>query len=515
MKSLENLKQKIEKLNLEPSVYSEGIVEYLGDGIVTASGLKGAMYSEIVKVYEAGSSENFIYGLVFNLESESVGIILLGENENIKTESKIQTTGEVFKIEVSEAFLGRAIDILGNPIDRLGDINHSKSKLQSVERKAYGVIDRESVNVPLETGIIAVDALIPVGRGQRELVIGDRQTGKTALCIDTIIHQGRLNSRIEQGEHEGKPVVSIYVAIGQKRAKIAQLISKLKALGVLKYTIIIVASSSDPSPLQYLAPYVGTAVGEFFMEKGDDALIIYDDLSKHAKAYRQISLLLRRPPGREAYPGDVFYLHSRLLERASRLSDNAGGGSLTALPIIETLAGDVSAYIPTNVISITDGQIYLKADLFNAGVKPAVDVGISVSRVGGNAQIKAMKQVAGPLKLNLAQFRELQAFVQFGVEIDKNTQKKIDDGLRLSEVLKQGQYEGIPVEQQVCLLWAVTKGYAASIEVKKVSAWGKKLSDFIKNYHAEALEMILREKKLTEEIEIKLGQIMEEYGYES
>lgn len=515
MSLLEQIKIQLENVNTTPESYSEGIVNFLGDGIVTVSGLKGVGYSEIVKIYESENTDAFAYGLVFNLEQDQVGIIMLEENHNIKTGSRVVTTGEVFGIEVSDAFLGRNINILGNPIDGLGDIIHKKSKKQLVERKAYGVIDRQAVSIPLQSGIISVDGLIPVGRGQRELIIGDRQTGKTSLALEFIVNQGRINKQIESGEIEGKKVYSIYVAIGQKKSKVAQIAAKLKELGVLEYTVILTSSASDLASTQYIAPYVGTAIGEYFMERGEDALIIYDDLSKHAKAYRQISLLLRRPPGREAYPGDVFYLHSRLLERSARLSEEKGGGSLTSLPIIETQAGDISAYIPTNVISITDGQIYFKAELFNSGLKPAVDVGNSVSRVGGNAQVKAMKQVAGPLKLNLAQFRELQAFAQFGVEVDPTTQKKIDLGLRLTESLKQEQYAGLSVEEQVVTLWAVTKGYTDKVEVRDVVAWTKKYREFMNNFHSDILASITQEKKLTESIESDLKKATEDFLVET
>lgn len=512
---LDQIKVKLENLDLETNTYSTGEITNIGDGIATASGLIGVGYSEIVKIYDGNNPENYSVGLVFNLEENQVGLILLEDNPNLRTGDKVISTGEVFSIEASDALLGRNINILGEPLDGLGFINHQNSKKQPVEKKAYGVIERQSVTVPVQTGVVAVDALIPIGRGQRELIIGDRQTGKTALALDIVVNQGRINKKIEAGEIQGKKVYSIYVAIGQKKAKVAQIMGKLKELGVLEYTVLLTSGASDPASTQYLAPYVGAAIGEFFMERGDDALIIYDDLSKHAKAYRQISLLLRRPPGREAYPGDVFYLHSRLLERAARLSEDLKGGSLTALPIIETQAGDVSAYIPTNVISITDGQIYLKAELFNAGLKPAVDVGLSVSRVGGNAQIKAMKQVAGPLKLNLAQFRELQAFAQFGVEVDPTTQKKIDAGFRLTEVLKQGQYSGIAVEKQVILLWGVTKGFADQISIENVSQWGQKYLEFIEEFHEDILSDLRKEKKVTEEIESKLKNITEEFSTEN
>lgn len=507
---LDQIKQQLENLNNDPAVYSEGIITSYGDGIAVAEGLKGAGYSEIVKIYNNDETD-YTLGLVLNLEAEKTGIILLHEDMDIRTGAKVITTGEVFNIEVSESLLGRNIDISGEAIDGLGAIVHKNSKKQEVEKKAYGVIQRQAVKVPLQTGVIAIDALIPVGRGQRELIIGDRQTGKTALALDIIINQGKINQKIDAGEVKGKKVYSIYVAIGQKLAKVAHLVAKLKELNVLQYTIIVTAGASDSATSQYLAPYVGTAIGEFFMERGDDALIVYDDLSKQARSYRQISLLMRRPPGREAYPGDVFYLHSRLLERSARLSEELGGGSLTSLPIIETQAGDVSAYIPTNVISITDGQIFLRSELFNSGIKPAVDVGISVSRVGGNAQVKSMKQVAGPLKLNLAQFRELQAFAQFGVEVDPSTQRKIDSGLRLTEVLKQNLYSGLPVEKQVALLWAVTKGYTDGISVDRITEFGNKYLDFLSDFSSEVLTKLRSEEKLTDETEELLKKITKDF----
>lgn len=509
---LEKLKKQISDINVNDiDIYSEGIITQYGDGIAFATGLKSVGFSEIVRIFEYDSDEKYALGMVFNLESENIGLILLEDNQNIKQGSKVISTGEVFQIESSESYLGRTIDIFGRAIDGRGEILHKESKLQKVERKAYGVMARQSVTTPLQTGITAIDALIPIGRGQRELIIGDRQTGKTSLALDIIINQGKINQRIDENETNEKKVYSIYVAIGQKQSKIAQLERKLHELGVAKYCVIVSASAADPASAQFLAPYIGTAIGEYFMERGDDALIVYDDLSKHAKAYRQLSLLLRRPPGREAYPGDIFYLHSRLLERSAQLNESFKGGSLTSLPIIETLAGDISAYIPTNVISITDGQIYLKSELFNSGVKPAIDVGNSVSRVGGNAQIKAMKQVAGPLKLNLAQFRELQTFIQFGVEVDAETQKRIDLGLRLSEVLKQEQYSGLPVEEQIIYLWAVTRGYANGIELNKVLKWAQDLLAFFRDFKGDVLNEIVTEKKISEELDTKIKTAVEEF----
>lgn len=508
---MENIDQKIKDVNFNNvDIYSVGQVISYADGIILANGLETAKLGEIVNIYyQEDKTEK---GLVFNLEENNVGIILLKDNKEIKVGNKVQTTNKIFSIKVSKAFLGRVLNIFCEPIDGLGLINHDKEvKEQLVERKAYGVIERQSVRDPLQTGIISIDALIPIGRGQRELIIGDRQTGKTSLALDIIINQAQINERIEKNEIKGKKVYCIYVAIGQKQSKVVQIVERLKANNALKHTIVITASASEPATAQYLAPFVGTAVGEYFMENGEDALIIYDDLTKQAKAYRQISLLLKRAPGREAYPGDIFYLHSRLLERSAKLNESLGGGSLTSLPIIETLAGDISAYIPTNVISITDGQIYLKADLFNSGFRPAIDVGNSVSRVGGSAQIKAMKQVAGLLKLNLAQFRELQTFVQFGVEVDSNTQEKINQGLRLTEILKQKLGELYNVEEEVIIIWGIVNKYADKIPIQEILSWKIKLLEFLKNYKFDLLNKIRTEQKITQEIENDLKVTFEEF----
>lgn len=508
---LENVRSQLSKVDFSKNEYSEGVVTFYSDGVVTATGLSGAAFSEIVRIYNYEDLKQYSLGLVFNLEKDQVGVICLDENQEIRVGSKIITTGEIFSTEVSDAMLGRVVDTLGRPIDGLGDIYHKESRQMLVDRKAHGVIERQSVSVPLQTGIAAIDALIPIGRGQRELIIGDRQTGKTTVAVDTVINQGRINQRIDSGEIEGRKVYSVYVSIGQKRSKLSQIVSKLKELDVLKYTVVVASTASENSAAQYLAPFVGSAVGEYFMEKGEDALAVYDDLSKHAKAYRQISLLVRRPPGREAYPGDIFYLHSRLLERSAQLSDELGGGSLTALPIIETLAGDVTTYIPTNVISITDGQIYLKSELFNAGIRPAIDAGNSVSRVGGAAQIKAMKKVAGTLRLQLAQFRSLQAFAQFGVEVDPSTQKRIDEGMRLTELLKQGISEGFSVEQQVVMIWAITKGFADDVPIEEITEWRDRYLEFMDDFHADLLSSIRAEKKLTDSIVEDLNKFTQSF----
>ncbi len=507
---LDNVKEQLLKVDFSKIEYSEGSITYYADGVATASGLLGAGFSEIVKIYSYDES-SYILGLVFNLDHHNTGIICLEENQDIKVGSRVVTTGEVYSIEVSGSLLGRVVDVLGNPVDGLGGVHHKDSRKMPVDRKAYGVIDRKSVTEPLQTGMIAIDGLIPIGRGQRELIIGDRQTGKTTVAIDTIINQGKINQKIDSGEKKGRKVYSVYVSIGQKRARLANIVTRLKELDVLKYTVVISASASENSAVQYLAPFAGSSVGEFFMEKGEDALVVYDDLSKHAKAYRQISLLTRRPPGREAYPGDIFYLHSRLLERAAQLSDEMGGGSLTALPVIETLAGDVTTYIPTNVISITDGQIYLKSELFNSGSKPAIDAGNSVSRVGGAAQVKAIKQVAGQLRLKLAQFRSLQAFAQFGVEVDATTQKRIDEGLRLTEILKQGISQGLPMEEQVVSVWAVTNGYTDEVKLSKMLEWRDYYLEFMRDFHFDLLQKIVSEKKVTDEIIAGLKEVTRQF----
>ncbi len=451
----------------ETSLVSVGTVIEVGDGIARAYGLSGVRYLELVEFPRTG-----VMGMAFNLEEDTVAITILGDYTQIREDDEVRTTGRIIEVPVGDALLGRVVNALGEPIDDAGPINTTQHR--PIERVAPGVITRKSVTVPVQTGIKAIDAMIPIGRGQRELIIGDRQTGKTAIALDTIINQ------------KGKNLICIYVAIGQKNFQIARIRETLKEYGAMDYTIIVAAAASDPAPMKYIAPYAGCAMGEEFMESGRDALIIYDDLTKHAEAYRNISLIIRRPPGREAFPGDVFYLHSRLLERAARLNEDYGGGSLTALPIIETKGNDVAAYIPTNVISITDGQIYLESDLFNAGQRPALNVGISVSRVGSNAQVPGMKQVAGTLKLDLAQFRELAAFAQFGSsDLDKTTKARIDRGQRQTEILKQPQYKPVPVEKQIMILWAAGNGYIDDVAVDKVSAWEEAFYRYMDATHPE------------------------------
>ena len=442
----------------------------VGDGIAKVYGLDEAMAGELV-TFDSG-----VFGLILNLEEDSVGVAIFGADELVIEGDKVKRTGEIARVGVSDSMLGRVVDGLGKPIDGKGDVVTDEFK--TVEIKAPGVVARKSVNEPLQTGIKAIDSMIPIGRGQRELILGDRQTGKTAIAIDTIINQ------------KGKGVYCIYVAIGQKQSTVAQVVEKLKENGALEYTTVVAANASDPAPYQFLAPFTGCAIGEHFRDSGRHALVIYDDLTKHAYSYRQLSLLLRRPPGREAYPGDVFYLHSRLLERAAKMSDENGGGSLTALPIIETQAGDVSAYIPTNVISITDGQIYLETDLFYSGVRPAINVGLSVSRVGGSAQVKSMKKVAGTLRLDLAQYREVEAFSAFASDLDEATKAQLKRGSRLVEALKQGQYVPLPVEKQVLLSFAVTNGYADEIEVEKIGDFEEKLYDYFESSHRDLLDKL-------------------------
>jgi F-type H+-transporting ATPase subunit alpha len=470
----------------ETALVSVGTVIEVGDGIARAYGLSGVRYLELVEFPRSG-----VMGMAFNLEEDTVAITVLGDYTQIHEDDEVRTTGRIIQVPVGDALLGRVVNALGEPVDDAGPIN--ATGFRPVERVAPGVITRKSVTVPVQTGIKAIDALIPIGRGQRELIIGDRQTGKTAIAIDTIISQ------------KGKNLLCIYVAIGQKNFQIARIRETLKEYGAMDYTVIVAASASDPAPLKYLAPYAGCAIGEEFMETGRDALVIYDDLTKHAEAYRNISLIIRRPPGREAFPGDVFYLHSRLLERAARLNEDYGGGSLTALPIIETKGNDIAAYIPTNVISITDGQIFLETDLFNAGQRPALNVGISVSRVGGNAQVPGMKQVAGTLKLDLAQFRELAAFAQFGSsDLDKATKARIDRGQRQTEILKQPQYQPVPVEHQIMILWAAGNGYLDDVPVDKVTTWEEAFHRYMDAIHPEIGQgiydtTVVNQKKISNE----------------
>jgi F-type H+-transporting ATPase subunit alpha len=494
---IKEIEEQIGQLQVGVRRSSVGTVTEIGDGIARIDGLSEVMNNELVEL------PGGLFGLVLNLEENEVGAILLGDYLNLKEGDQAKATGKILQVPVGEGLKGRVVNALGEPIDGKGPIKSEAHR--PVEKIAPGVVTRQSVNTPLQTGLKAIDSMIPIGRGQRELIIGDRGLGKTALTIDTIINQRSAN----------EPVVCIYVAIGQKTSKVAQIVDVLESHKAMDYTVVVSASASDNATMQYLAPYTGCAIGEYFMEQGKDALVIYDDLSKHAWAYRQISLLLRRPSGREAYPGDIFYLHSRLLERAAKLNQDNGGGSLTALPIIETQAGDVSAYIPTNVISITDGQIYLEGDLFYAGTRPAVNVGLSVSRVGGAAQIKAMKQVAGKLRLDLAQYRELAAFAQFGSDLDQATQEKLERGKRITEVLKQSQYEPLSVEKQVVIIWAVTNGHLDDVPVEKVKDFEVKFLDFMSTRGRGVLEAMEKEKTLSDKLIEELKDKVEEFkeGY--
>jgi len=490
------LKEQIAKFDLSVDVSEVGEVIEVGDGVARVSGLENVMSSELVEL------PNGVFGMALNLEDDNVGLVLFGQTSLVKEGDLAKRTGHVVEVPVGEEMLGRVVNPLGQPIDGKGPIE-TKEHL-AIERKALGVMARSPVNQPLQTGIKAVDSMIPIGRGQRELIIGDRQTGKTAVAIDAIINQKYTHETDE-------PVYCIYVAIGQKASTVAAIVAELEANGAMEYTTVVTANASDAAPLQYIAPYSGCAMGEYFRDNGKHGLIVYDDLSKQAVAYRQMSLVLRRPPGREAFPGDVFYLHSRLLERASKLSSELGGGSLTALPIIETQEGDVSAYIPTNVISITDGQIYLEKNIFNSGVRPAIDVGISVSRVGGNAQIKAMKSVAGTLRLDLAQYRELEAFAKFGSDLDKNTQSQLTRGERMVEILKQGQYEPMKVENQVAVIFAVSKGYLDAIPVQKVSEYESGLFDYLEANNKKDLESLVAEGAISDELSKNLEKSISDF----
>ncbi len=489
--ALEILRQQIKDFEAEARMEEVGVVYYVGDGVARAYGLENVMAMEVVE-FEGGQK-----GLAFNLEEDNVGIIILGSETGIREGAIVKRTGQILSAPVGEGLVGRVINPLGEPLDGKGPVQYEY--LSPVEKIAPGVVKRKPVHEPLQTGIKAIDSMIPIGRGQRELIIGDRSTGKTTICIDTILNQ------------KDTDVYCIYVAIGQKRSTTARIIELLEKEGAMEYTTVVVASATDPASLQYLAPFVGCTIGEYFRDNGKHALVIYDDLSKHAEAYRQLSLLMRRPPGREAYPGDVFYLHSRLLERAAKLNDELGGGSLTALPIIETKAGDVAAYIPTNVISITDGQIYLEPDLFNKGVRPAINVGLSVSRVGGAAQIKAMKQVAGSLRLDLAQFRELEAFVQFASELDKATQQTINRGLRLVELLKQEPYNPLPVEKQIVAIYAGTNGYLDDLPVEAVRKFEKELYAYLDNERPDILKEIREKKALDDELKKKIDDALKDF----
>lgn len=485
------IKEQIKKYSTKLEVSDVGTVIQVADGIARIHGLENAMAGELLEF------PNEIFGMVLNLEEDNVGAVLLGDTSNINEGDTVKTTGRVVEVPVGDALLGRVVNALGQPIDGKGPID--STKYRQIERVASGVISRKSVDTPLQTGIKAIDSMVPIGRGQRELIIGDRQTGKTAIAVDTIINQ------------RGQKVNCIYVAIGQKASTVATIVKTLEEYGAMDYTTVVAATASELAPLQYIAPYSGCAIGEEWMEAGKDVLVIYDDLSKHAVAYRTLSLLLRRPPGREAYPGDVFYLHSRLLERAARLSDELGGGSLTALPIIETQAGDVSAYIPTNVISITDGQIYLETEMFNAGFRPAINAGLSVSRVGGSAQIKAMKKIAGPIRIELAQFRELAAFSQFGSDLDADTKEKLAQGERIREILKQPQYQPMAVEYQVIIIYAATKKYLLEIPVDEILRFEKELFEFMDTKYPEVPKAIREEKEISEATEKKLVQAITEF----
>ena len=484
------IKEQIKRYAAQLEVADVGTVIQVADGIARIHGLDNAMQGALLEF------PGEVYGMVLNLEEDNVGAVLLGAQRNVNEGDTVKTTGRVVEVPVGDAMLGRVVNALGQPIDGKGPIE--TDKYRQIERVASGVISRKSVDTPLQTGIKAIDSMVPIGRGQRELIIGDRQTGKTAIAIDTIINQ------------KGQGVKCIYVAIGQKASTVAALVKTLEEFGAMSYTTVVASTASELAPLQYIAPYAGCAIGEEWMENGEDVLVVYDDLSKHAAAYRTLSLLLKRPPGREAYPGDVFYLHSRLLERAARLSDKLGGGSLTALPIIETQAGDVSAYIPTNVISITDGQIYLETEMFNSGFRPAINAGLSVSRVGGSAQIKAMKKIAAPIRVELAQYRELAAFAQFGSELDADTTEKLAQGARIREMLKQPQYQPMPVEKQVIIIYAATRKYLLDIPVEQVLPFEKALFEYVDTKYPDVPEAIRTEKVISDETEAKLVKAIEE-----
>ena len=485
------IKKEIEKYEKQIKTVDSGTIIQVGDGVARVYGLDDCMEGELLEF------PNDVYGMALNLEQDNVGCVLLGAEEGIKEGDIVKGTGKIVQVPVGEALIGRVVNALGEPIDGKGPIMTDETR--AIEVPAPSIIDRSSVNEPLQTGIKAIDSMIPIGKGQRELIIGDRQTGKTAIGIDTILNQ------------KGKDVICIYVAIGQKQSTVAHIVNTLTEMGAMDYSVVVSSTAAESAPLQYLAPYAGCSIGEYFMHQGKDVLIIYDDLSKHAVAYRAMSLLLKRPPGREAYPGDVFYIHSRLLERSAKLSKELGGGSLTALPIIETQAGDVTAYIPTNVISITDGQIFLEADLFNAGQRPAINPGISVSRVGGNAQIKAMKQVSGTLRLELAQYRELESFAQFGSDLDSDSSRRLQKGKRLMEILKQDQYQPLDVEKQVMMLYATVNDFLSDIKVSDVRRFEREFLEFMDTHHREVGKSILEEKVLTEEIKSNLEAAIVEF----
>ena len=488
------IKEQIKNYTAKLETTDVGTVIQVADGIARIHGLENAMQGELLEF------PGEVYGMVMNLEEDNVGVVLLGDSRAVNEGDVVKTTGRVVEVPVGDALTGRVVNALGQPIDEKGPID--TEKYRPVERVAYGVIDRQAVDTPVQTGIKAIDSMVPIGRGQRELIIGDRQTGKTAIAVDTIINQ------------KGQNMHCIYVAIGQKASTVASIVKTLKEHDAMEYTTVVAATASELAPLQYIAPYAGCAIGEEWMERGEDVLIIYDDLSKHATAYRTLSLLLRRPPGREAYPGDVFYLHSRLLERASRLSEELGGGSLTALPIIETQAGDVSAYIPTNVISITDGQIYLETEMFHAGFRPAINAGLSVSRVGGAAQIKAMKKIAAPIRTELAQYRELASFAQFGSELDADTKEKLAQGERIKEVLKQPQYQPMPVQYQVIIIYAVTKRFLLDVPVEDITRFEKEFFDYLDTKHPEIPAAIAEEKVISDATEEKLVKALNDFKAE-
>ncbi len=488
---VEQLRKQIENFNNDIILEKTGRVLEVGDGVARVEGLNEVMSSEMLEFPDG------TMGVALNLEEDQVGVMILGNYENIKEGDEVKSTGKILSVPVSENMIGRVVNPLGQPIDNKGDIK--SDKFYPIEKIAPGVIERKSVSQPVQTGIKAIDSMIPIGRGQRELIIGDRQTGKTAIAIDTIINQ------------KNQDIICVYVAVGQKESKVARIVAELEKSGAMEHTVVVTAGASEVAAFSYIAPYSGTAIAEYFMDQGKDVLVIYDDLSKHAWAYRQISLILKRPPGREAYPGDVFYLHSRLLERSARLDDSFGGGSITALPIIETQAGDVSAYIPTNVISITDGQIFLETDLFNKGIKPAINAGLSVSRVGSAAQTKAMKKVAGKIRLDLAQFRELEAFAQFGSDLDEKTRAQIERGKRTVEILKQNQYAPLPMENQVSVLYALTNGFMDNVEVEKITKWEEKFHKYMKSMHQDILDKIREDSDISEEIEKKLKKAIKDF----
>ena len=490
------LKEQLKNHQSDIDVSEVGEITYVGDGVARVNGLENVMSSELVEL------PNDIFGMALNLETDNVGIVLFGDSSLVKEGDIAKRTGKIVEVPIGEELLGRVVNPLGQPLDGKGKISSSLS--YPIERKALGVMQRQPVVEPLQTGLKSIDSMIPIGRGQRELIIGDRQTGKTAIAIDAIINQ-------KDAYKSGNPVYCIYVAIGQKASTVARVVNELEKAGAMEYTIIVTANASDPAPMQYIAAYSGASMGEYFRDNGKHALIVYDDLTKQASAYRQMSLLLRRPPGREAYPGDVFYLHSRLLERASKLSEDLGGGSLTALPVIETQEGDVSAYIPTNVISITDGQIFLDSDLFNAGIRPAVDVGISVSRVGGAAQIKAMKSIAGTLRLDLAQFRELEAFAKFGSDLDKSTLQQLNRGKIMVEILKQNQYVPMSISHQIAIIYAGVNGYLDKVEIEKINEFEKGLMDYLSTNNQKTLDSISTTGKLDDDTETDLKTALENY----